>query len=123
MRSSESSVEGRAGNIFDENGVEILKQLFTSCARPNFGRVVDLSGFIYRVCYFLFNGVVELFVDGKLRFDPSSLRRLSAYRRFPFQLRELFRDTADPGRRLPCADWATVERGMLVKDRTEMVIL
>ena len=37
-------------------------------------RVVGLFGFIYKVCYFLFNGVVYLFVDGELRFEPSSLR-------------------------------------------------
>ena len=67
----------------------------------------------------LFNGVVYLFVDGELRFEPSSLRLLT----LPFQLAELLRDTAEPGRRLPCTDCATAERGVLVKDRTEMVIV
>ena len=31
--------------------------------------------------------------------------------------------TAEPGRRLPCTDCAMAERGVLVKDRTEMVIV
>ena len=35
---------------------------------------MGLFGFIYKVCYFLFNGVVYLFVDGEFRFEPSSLR-------------------------------------------------
>ena len=74
---------------------------------------------IYKVCYFLFNGVVDLFVDGELRFEPSSLRLLTLL----FQFTELLRDTAEPGRRLPCTDCATAERGVLVKDRTEMVIV
>ena len=115
-----------------------MKELFTGCARLNLSRVVGLFGFIYKVCYFLFNGVVYLFVDdelrfepslfngvvylfvdGELRFEPSSLRLLT----LPFQLAELLRDTAEPGRRLPCTDCATAERGVLVKDRTEMVIV
>ena len=37
------------------------------------GRVVGLFGFIYKVCYFLFNVVVYLFVDGELRLKPSSM--------------------------------------------------
>ena len=52
-------------------------------------------------------------MDGKLRSEPSSLRLPT----LPFQLTKLLRDTAEPGRRLPC----TTERGVLVKDRTEMV--
>ena len=51
-----------------------MKQLFTGCARLNLSRVEGLSGFIYKVCYILFNGVLYLFVDGELRFEPSSLR-------------------------------------------------
>ena len=60
--------------FFSENGVKVLKELFRSCAGLNFGRVVGLFGFIYRVCCFLYNGVVDLFVDSELRFEPSSLR-------------------------------------------------
>ena len=85
----------------------------------NLSRVVGLFGFIYKVCYFLFNGVVYLFVDGELRFESSSLRLPT----LPFQLTELRRNTAEPGRRLPCTDCATAERGVLVEDRTEMVIV
>ena len=70
-------------------------------------------------CYFLFNGVEDLFVGGDLRFEPSSLRLPT----LPFQLTVLLRDTAEPGRRLPCTGCATAERGVLVKDRTEMVIV
>ena len=59
-----------------------------------------------------------MFVDGELRFEPSSLHLPT----LPFQLTELLRNTAEPGRRLPCTDCATAaERGVLVKDRTEMV--
>ena len=92
-----------------------MKELFTGCARLNLSRVVGLFGFIYKVCYFLFNGVVYLLVDG----EPSSLRLPT----LPFQLTELLRNTAEPGCRLPCTGCATAERGMLVKDRTEMVIV
>ena len=56
-------------------------------------------------------------MDGELRFELSSLRLPT----LPFQLTEQLRDTAEPGRRLPCTDCATAERGVLVKDRTEMV--
>ena len=96
-----------------------MKELFTGCARLNLSRVVGLFGFIYKVCYFLFTGVVYLFVDGELRFEPSSLRLPT----LPFQLTELLRNTAEPGCRLPCTDCAMAERGLLVKDRTEMVIV
>ena len=58
-------------------------------------------------------------MDGELRFEPSSLRLPT----LPFQLTELLRSAAEPGRRLPCTDCATAERGVLVKDRTEMVIV
>ena len=58
-------------------------------------------------------------MDGELRFEPSSLRLPT----LPFQLTELLRNTAGPGHRLPCTDCATAERGVLVKDRTEMVIV
>ena len=60
-----------------------------------------------------------MFVDGELRFEPSSLRLPTLL----FQLTELLRNTAEPGRRLPCTDCATAERRVLVKDRTEMVIV
>ena len=83
-------------SAFAEDGVEVLKELFTGCARLNLGRRVGLFGFIYKVCYFLFNGVVYLFADGELRFEPSSLRLPT----LPFQLTELLRNTAEPGRRL-----------------------
>ena len=59
--------------FFSENGVKVLKELFRSCAGLNFGRVVGLFGFICMVCYFLFNGVTDLFADNELRFEPSSL--------------------------------------------------
>ena len=96
-----------------------MKELFPGCARLNLSRVAGLFSFIYKVCYFLFKGVVYLFVDGEFRFEPSSLRLL----KLPFQLTELLHNTAEPGRRLPCMDCATAERGVLVKDRTEMVIV
>ena len=96
-----------------------MKELFTGCARQNLNREVGLFGFICTVCYFLFNGFVYLFVDGELRFEPSSLHLPT----LPFQLTELLRNTDEPGRRLPCTDCATAERGVLVKDRTEMVIV
>ena len=99
---------------FAEDGVEVLKELFTGCARLNLSRVV---GLVNKVCYFLFNGVVYLFVDGELRFEPSSPRLPT----LPFQLTELLRSTAEPGRRLPCTGCATAERGVLVRDRTEVV--
>ena len=101
------------------NGVEVLNELFTRCVRLNLGRVLGLLGFISKVSYFLVNGVVYLFVDGELKFEPSSLRLPT----LPFQLTELLRNTDEPGRRLPCPDCATAERGVLVKDRTEMVIV
>ena len=44
-------------------------------------------------------------MDGELRFEPSSLRLPT----LPFQLTELLRNTAEPGRRLPCTDCATAE--------------
>ena len=118
---SESNVEGKGEELFfAEDGVEVLKELFTSYARLNLDRVAVLFVFIYNVCYFLFNGVVYLFVDGELRFEPSSLHLPT----LPFQLTELLRNTAEPGRRLPCTDCTTAaERGVLVKDRTEMVIV
>ena len=94
-----------------------MKELFTGCARLNLTRVVGLFGFISKICYFLFNGVVYLFVDGELRFEPSSLRLPTLL----FQLTELLRNTAEPGRWLPCTDCATAERDVLVEDRTEMV--
>ena len=58
-------------------------------------------------------------MDGELRFEPSSLRLPM----LPFQLTEMLRNTAEPGRRLTCTDCAMAERGVLVKDRTEMVIV
>ena len=102
-----------------EDGVEVLKELFTGCARLNLSRVVGLFGFIYKLSYFLFNGVVYLFVDGELRFEPSSLRLPT----LPFQLTELLRNAAEPGCRLPCTNCATAKTCVLVKDRTETVIV
>ena len=58
-------------------------------------------------------------MDGELRFELSSL----CLPTLPFQLTEVLHNTAEPGRRLPCMECATAERGMLVKDRTEMVIV
>ena len=37
--------------LFSENSVEVLKELFTSCAGLNFARIVGLFGFIYKVSY------------------------------------------------------------------------
>ena len=39
-------------SAFAEEGVEVLKELFTGCARLNLSRVIGLFGFIYKVCYF-----------------------------------------------------------------------
>ena len=96
-----------------------MKELFESCAKLTLGRVVGFFRFIYKVRHFIFNEVVDLFVDGELIYEPLSLRLPT----LPFQLTELLRNTAEPGRRLPCTDCATAERGVLVKDRTEMVIV
>ena len=78
-----------------------------------------MFGFIYQVCYFLFNGVIDLFVGVELRFESSCL----CLPMLLFQLTELLHDTAEPGHWLPCTDCVTAERGMLVKDRTERVIV
>ena len=78
-----------------------------------------MFGFIYKVCYFLFNGVPDLFVDSELRFESLCL----CLPMLPFQLTVLLHDTAEPGRWLPCTDCGTAKRGMLVKDRTERVIV
>ena len=67
----------------------------------------------------LFNGVVNLFVDGEFRHEPTSL----CLPTLPFQLAELLRDTAEPGCRLPRTGCATAERGVFVKDRTKVIIL
>ena len=83
------------------------------------GKVVSSFHFVFKVWYFLFNGVLYLFVDGELRFESSSLCLLM----LPFQLTELLCDTAEPGRQLPCMGCAMAERGVLVKDRTEMTIV
>ena len=53
--------------------------------------------FAYQVCNFLFNGVINLFVDSESRLEPTSLFLPT----LPFQLAELLRDTAEPGCRLP----------------------
>ena len=45
-------------------------------------------------------------MDGELRFEPSSLRLPT----LPFQLTELLRNTAEPGRRLPCTDCRLLNR-------------
>ena len=58
-------------------------------------------------------------MDGEFRFDPTSL----CLPTLPFQLVELLRDTAEPGCRLPRTGLAKAERGMLVKDRTKVVIV
>ena len=105
--------------FFAENGVEVLKELFTSCAGLIFGTVGGLFGFICTVCLFLFNRVPDLFVDSELRFESLCL----CLPMLPFQVTELLHDTAEPGRWLPCTDCGTVKRGILVKDRTEKVIV
>ena len=58
-------------------------------------------------------------MDGELRFEPSSLH----LQMLPFQLTELLCNAAEPGCWLPCMDCAMSERGVLVEDRTEMVIV
>ena len=64
---------------------------------------------------------MELYIclDSELRFEPSSLHLPMLL----FQPTELLCDITEPGRRLPCMDCAMAERGMLVKDRTKMVIV
>ena len=56
-------------------------------------------------------------MDGELRFEPSSLHLLM----LPFQFTELLCDTVEPGHQLPCTGCAMAERGVLVKNGTEMV--
>ena len=41
----------------------------------------------------------------------------------PFQLAELLHDTVEPGCWLHCTGCTMAERGMLVKDRTKVVIV
>ena len=67
----------------------------------------------------MFNGVVNLFVGGEFGLEPTSL----CLPTLPFQLTELLRDTAEPGRRLPHLGCAMAERGVLVKDRTKVAIV
>ena len=43
-------------SAFAEDGVEVLKELFTGCARLNLSRVVGLFGFIYKVVTFCLMG-------------------------------------------------------------------
>ena len=66
---------------FSEDGVQVLKELFTGCARLNLSRVVGLFGFIYKVCYYLFNGVVyqvlRIFQVLRLYFQHGRVRKLS----------------------------------------------
>ena len=56
-------------------------------------------------------------MDGEFRLEPTSL----CLPTLPFQLAELLRDTAEPGRRLSRTGCATAERGVLVKNRTKVV--
>ena len=56
-------------------------------------------------------------MDGEFRLEPTSL----CLPTLPFQLAELLRDTAEPGRRLPRMGYATAKTGVLVKDRTNVV--
>ena len=58
-------------------------------------------------------------MDGEFRLEPTSL----CLPTLPFQLAELLRDTFEPGCRLPRTECATAERGVLVKDRTKVVIV
>ena len=60
-----------------------------------------------------------MFVDGEFRLEPTSL----CLPTLPFQLTELLHDTAEPGRRLPHLGCAMAEGGVLVKDRTKVVIV
>ena len=45
-----------------ENGVEVLKEMFTSCVGLNFARVVGLFGFICKVIYFWVTPVCDHWV-------------------------------------------------------------
>ena len=83
--------------FFAEDGVEVLKELCTSDARLDLCREAGSLRFIYQVCNFLFHGVVNLFVEGEFRLEPTSF----CLPTLPFQLAELLRDTAEPGCRLP----------------------
>ena len=58
-------------------------------------------------------------MDGEFRLGLTSL----CLPTLPFQLAKLLRGTAEPGCRLPCTACATAERGVLVKDRTKVVIV
>ena len=58
-------------------------------------------------------------MDGEFRLEPTSL----CLPTLPFQLAELLRDTVEPVCRLPRTECATAERGVLVKDRTKVVIV
>ena len=60
-----------------------------------------------------------MFVDGEFRLEQTSLCLLT----LPFQLTELLCDTAEPGCWLHCTGCTMAERGMLVKDRTKVVIV
>ena len=57
-------------------------------------------------------------MDSELRFESFLCLLI-----LPFQLTELLCDTAEPGRQLPCMGCAMAERGVLVKNRTEMTIV
>ena len=54
---SESAGE-RSVALYKSDQQQQQQQLFTSCARLNLGRLVGSFGFIYKVCYFQFNGVM-----------------------------------------------------------------
>ena len=58
-------------------------------------------------------------MDGEFRLEPTSL----CLPTLPFQLTELLRDAAERGCQFPRTGCATAERGMLVKDRTKVVIV
>ena len=58
-------------------------------------------------------------MDGEFRLEPTSLYLPT----LPFQLAKLLHDTAEPGCRLSRTGSAMAERGVLVKDRTKVVIV
>ena len=65
--------------------------------------------------------LIYIFMDGELWvwFQSSSL----CLPILPFQLTELLPNTVEPGCWLPCTGCVMAEKGVLVKDGTEMVIV
>ena len=45
---------------FSEDGVEVLKELLTGCARLNLSRVIGFFGFIYKVTFCLMESYISV---------------------------------------------------------------